>query len=57
MWLRQIAPNVVDAAYQYGKNLGLAFQLLDDMLDYTVSGEELGKPQAKNDLIEYAPRL
>lgn len=35
---------VVEAAYQYGKNLGLAFQLVDDMLDYTVSGIELGKP-------------
>lgn len=35
---------VVEAAYQYGKNLGLAFQLVDDMLDYTVSGAELGKP-------------
>ncbi|KAM3414092.1 putative hexaprenyl pyrophosphate synthase [Cercospora zeina] len=35
---------VVEAAYLYGKNLGLAFQLVDDMLDYTVSGQELGKP-------------
>jgi hexaprenyl-diphosphate synthase len=35
---------VVEAAYQYGKNLGLAFQLVDDMLDYTISGQELGKP-------------
>lgn len=35
---------VVEAAYQYGKNLGLAFQLVDDMLDYTISGHELGKP-------------
>ena len=35
---------VVEAAYSYGKNLGLAFQLVDDMLDYTVSGTELGKP-------------
>jgi len=34
----------VDAAYMYGKNLGLAFQLVDDMLDYTISGAELGKP-------------
>ena len=34
----------VEAAYSYGKNLGLAFQLVDDMLDYTISGEELGKP-------------
>ncbi|KAI9682759.1 MAG: coq1 putative hexaprenyl diphosphate synthase [Trizodia sp. TS-e1964] len=38
------SPDVVEAAYIYGKNLGLAFQLVDDMLDYTVSGEELGKP-------------
>lgn len=42
--LGQCAPNVVEAAYQYGKNLGLAFQLVDDMLDYTISGQELGKP-------------
>jgi len=34
----------VDAAYMYGKNLGLAFQLVDDLLDYTTSGQELGKP-------------
>jgi hexaprenyl-diphosphate synthase len=38
------SPEVVEAAYLYGKNLGLAFQLVDDMLDYTISGEELGKP-------------
>jgi len=42
--LGQSKPEVVEAAYAYGKNLGLAFQLVDDMLDYTVSGEELGKP-------------
>lgn len=34
----------VDAAYSYGRNLGLAFQLVDDMLDYTRSGKDLGKP-------------
>lgn len=34
----------VEAAYLYGKNLGLAFQLVDDMLDFTVSEKELGKP-------------
>ena len=38
------APEVVEAAYLYGKNIGLAFQLVDDMLDYTISGAELGKP-------------
>ena len=42
--LGSCAPQVVDAAYAYGRNLGLAFQLVDDMLDYTVSADELGKP-------------
>ncbi|KAL8721743.1 MAG: hypothetical protein Q9225_001641 [Loekoesia sp. 1 TL-2023] len=42
--LSQNTPEVVEAAYSYGKNLGLAFQLVDDMLDYTISGVELGKP-------------
>ena len=42
--LGESAPPVVDAAYAYGKNLGLAFQLVDDMLDYTVSEQEMGKP-------------
>ena len=35
---------VVEAAYQYGKHLGLAFQLVDDVLDYTVNDLDLGKP-------------
>lgn len=38
------APEVIEAAYSYGRNLGLAFQLVDDMLDYTVDQVELGKP-------------
>lgn len=38
------APEVIEAAYNYGRNLGLAFQLVDDMLDYTVNEVELGKP-------------
>ncbi|KAL8874057.1 MAG: hypothetical protein Q9174_000562 [Haloplaca sp. 1 TL-2023] len=42
--LGQNTPEVVEAAYSYGKNLGLAFQLVDDLLDYTTSGEQLGKP-------------
>ena len=42
--LGQSVPEVVDAAYEYGKNLGLAFQLVDDMLDYTITHQELGKP-------------
>ncbi|KAG0044308.1 coq1 putative hexaprenyl diphosphate synthase [Gryganskiella cystojenkinii] len=35
---------VCDIAYIYGKNIGLAFQLVDDMLDFTVTSDEFGKP-------------
>ena len=35
---------VIDECYEFGKNLGICFQLVDDMLDFTVSAEELGKP-------------
>ncbi|KAJ6438400.1 hexaprenyl pyrophosphate synthase [Purpureocillium lavendulum] len=34
----------VHAATAYGRNLGMAFQVVDDILDYTRSGRELGKP-------------
>ncbi|XP_073299181.1 solanesyl diphosphate synthase 3, chloroplastic/mitochondrial-like isoform X1 [Primulina huaijiensis] len=30
-------------AYEYGKNLGLAFQLIDDVLDFTGTSSSLGK--------------
>jgi octaprenyl-diphosphate synthase len=36
---------------EYGTNLGLAFQLIDDLLDFTSSEEKLGKPIG-NDLRE-----
>lgn len=44
--LGRSAPDVVEAAYSYGRNLGLAFQLVDDMLDYSASpgSGALGKP-------------
>ena len=42
--LGSCSPEIVDKAYSFGRNLGLAFQLVDDMLDYTVDAEELGKP-------------
>ena len=35
---------VADAAYVYGENIGIAFQLVDDMLDMTADESHLGKP-------------
>lgn len=32
------------AARKYGENIGLAFQIMDDILDVTSTGEQLGKP-------------
>ena len=34
--------------YEYGKHLGLAFQVVDDILDFTQSEEQLGKPQGQD---------
>merc|ERR1719481_2051367 len=36
----------VEQAFQYGRNIGIAFQLVDDLLDFTVSADQLGKPAA-----------
>ncbi|KAK1582266.1 hypothetical protein Q3G72_013393 [Acer saccharum] len=36
--------NVSNQMYEYGKNLGLSFQIVDDILDFTQSAEQLGKP-------------
>jgi octaprenyl-diphosphate synthase len=33
-----------EALAEYGRNAGLAFQLVDDLLDFTASSEQLGKP-------------
>ena len=41
-------PAKVDLAGRFGMNLGLAFQIMDDILDCTQSTEQLGKP-AKSD--------
>ena len=35
---------VTESLYCYGRNLGLAFQIVDDILDFTGSAEVLGKP-------------
>ncbi len=36
--------HLTDTLAEFGRNLGLCFQLIDDVLDYTSSRSELGKP-------------
>lgn len=35
-----------EIAFQYGRNVGLAFQLVDDLLDFVSSSDAMGKPTA-----------
>lgn len=35
-----------ELCFQYGRNLGLAFQLVDDLLDFVSSAQAMGKPTA-----------
>jgi len=48
--LSEVSAEVADDLYNYGRNIGLAFQIVDDILDFTASTETLGKP-AGSDLI------
>ncbi|EGQ7896545.1 octaprenyl diphosphate synthase [Vibrio parahaemolyticus] len=51
------APEHVELALQnYGKYLGTAFQLIDDVMDYTSDGEDMGK-NVGDDLAEGKPTL
>ncbi|NVD05639.1 octaprenyl diphosphate synthase [Vibrio sp. JPW-9-11-11] len=51
------APDEVEVALQnYGKYLGTAFQLIDDVMDYTSDGDEMGK-NVGDDLAEGKPTL
>ncbi|MDR3477523.1 MAG: polyprenyl synthetase family protein [Gammaproteobacteria bacterium] len=45
-----------DAMQKYGMHLGIAYQLIDDALDYNSSAEEMGK-NVGNDLAEGKPTL
>jgi len=49
-------PALTEAMRQYGYHLGMAFQLIDDMLDYSGSSSELGK-NVGDDLAEGKPTL
>mmetsp|Transcript_28502 Transcript_28502/g.72512 ORF Transcript_28502/g.72512 Transcript_28502/m.72512 type:complete len:404 (-) Transcript_28502:821-2032(-) len=43
-----VSEDVKGCMYAYGKHLGLAFQVVDDILDFTQSTEQLGKPQGQD---------
>lgn len=47
---RAAAHKVCDAAYVYGRNVGIAFQLVDDLLDFQSTSEAFGKPSGGADL-------
>lgn len=36
--------NIAELLYSFGEKLGMAFQIRDDLLDFTQSAEQLGKP-------------
>jgi octaprenyl-diphosphate synthase len=42
--LGDVTPERADALREYGFNLGITFQLVDDLLDYTADATALGKP-------------
>ncbi len=42
--LSGVSEEMADSIYNYGKHFGLAFQIVDDILDFTASTEVLGKP-------------
>ena len=48
--------NQISALQHYGRHLGIAFQLVDDVLDYQSSAEEMGK-NVGDDLAEGKPTL
>jgi all-trans-nonaprenyl-diphosphate synthase len=49
----------LDALYRFGRQLGLAFQVVDDILDFTGDDQQLGKPAASDLVSGYltAPAL
>ena len=54
--LSQAPEPIINALKEYGHNFGMAFQIIDDVLDFTGRKEELGKPVG-SDLIEGAVTL
>jgi heptaprenyl diphosphate synthase len=46
-----LAPEAADSLAAYGRNLGLCFQITDDLLDFTGDSNTLGKPSG-SDLVQ-----
>jgi octaprenyl-diphosphate synthase len=46
--LGSASPEKIDALSQFGKNIGMAFQITDDTLDYTGKEQEFGKSIGKD---------
>ena len=44
----EASEEAIQALRSYGYNLGMAFQIVDDILDFTAGEEELGKPVASD---------
>ncbi|CAG0916091.1 unnamed protein product [Notodromas monacha] len=47
--LARLPPKLQETVFLFGRNLGMAFQLVDDLLDFECDSQQLGKP-AMNDL-------
>jgi len=41
-------PKVIKDIYDFGRNLGIEYQMVDDILDLTGSSEEMGKPMLQD---------
>lgn len=54
--LGEASPEIEEAFKNYGRYLGTAFQLIDDVMDYTSDGKEMGK-NVGDDLAEGKPTL
>ncbi|NVP01722.1 octaprenyl diphosphate synthase, partial [Photobacterium damselae subsp. damselae] len=54
--IAKASPDVETAFQDYGRYLGTAFQLIDDVLDYVADGKEMGK-NVGDDLAEGKPTL
>lgn len=46
--LSEVSQAVTEHLYDYGRHIGLAFQIVDDILDFTSSTDTLGKPTSSD---------